>query len=81
MTAINAVMPSVAALVLSSGGFNFFPYPLTFLLKPSKIAANSTFKGGRMLKIVKVISWSAVAITVVGCLLTGVVFIALRHDC
>lgn len=60
-TAINAVMPSVAALDLSSGGFNFFPYPLTFLFKPSKIAANSTFEGGKM-KAIKIVGWSVAGI-------------------
>lgn len=34
-----------------------------------------------MFKIVKVVGWSAVAITIVGCFLTGVVFAALRQDC
>jgi hypothetical protein len=54
-------MPSVAALDLSSGGFNFFPYPLTFLFKPSKMAANSTFQGGKM-KAIKIVSLSLASI-------------------
>lgn len=34
-----------------------------------------------MSKTIKVIGWSTMVIAIVGCLLTGVVFIALRHDC